>query len=154
MSARLAAPLALAALLLASPAARAGGEAVTVYKTPTCGCCNAWIEHLEANGFEVTATNLPDLRNLKRENGVPPALSSCHTAFVEGYVVEGHVPASDLRRLLDERPKVAGLAVPGMPIGSPGMEGPNPEPYQVLSFGGAKSVEAFASHPAAEPVGR
>lgn len=127
------------------------GTTIQVYKTPTCGCCSKWIEHLEAAGFSVEATDLPDLARLKNENGVPPELGSCHTALVDGYVIEGHVPAGDIARLLEERPKVAGLAVPEMPLGSPGMEHPDParhQPYDVLSFG-PEGVRVFASHPAA-----
>ena len=117
-----------------------------VYKSPTCGCCGKWIEHLEAHGFEVEAENSAGLDALKDANSVPAKLRSCHTAFVEGYVIEGHVPARDVARLLAERPAVAGLAVPDMPIGSPGMEGPNPEAYDVLSFGGEAGTAVFSSH--------
>jgi hypothetical protein len=134
----------IAGIAVASAAA-ADPVQVQVYKSPTCGCCNKWIEHLESNGFSVHATDVPDLAPIKAENGVPRRLASCHTAFVDGYLVEGHVPAADVRRLLRERPKVSGLAVPGMPIGSPGMEGPNPERYQVLSFG-PEGVSVFSTH--------
>ena len=119
--------------------ATADPTTIQVYKTPTCGCCTLWIDHLRASGFVVEATDLPDLRTLKAMNGVPNELSSCHTATVDGYVIEGHVPASDIRRLLAERPKIAGLAVPGMPMGSPGMEHPDAtrhEAYDVIAFGG------------------
>ncbi len=117
---------------------------VLVYKTEGCGCCNGWVEHLQAAGFEVDARNVTDLMSVKVDAGVPTDLSSCHTAVVDGYVVEGHVPASVVARLLTERPEVAGIAVPGMPIGSPGMEGPNPQPYEVLAFDrdGARTVFA------------
>lgn len=121
---------------------------VAVYKTATCGCCSKWIEHLEAAGFEVEATDLPDLAKLKAESGVPRTLESCHTAKVEGYVIEGHVPAEDIVRLLAERPAVRGLAVPEMPLGSPGMEHPDPsrhQAYQVMSFG-ADGAKVYASH--------
>ena len=118
---------------------------VHVYKSPTCGCCSKWIDHLRRNGFSVRATDVPDVTPIKLENGVPLRLASCHTAFAGGYIVEGHVPAEDLRRLLSERPAISGLAVPGMPIGSPGMEGPNPEHYKVLSFG-AGGVTVFSEH--------
>ena len=143
----LAVSAALAALGWAVAAGSAAGESrsVTVYKTPTCGCCGKWVEHLEANGFDVESHDLPDVGPLKRENGIPRQLSSCHTAFVEGYVIEGHVPAADIVRLLDERPAVSGLAVPGMPIGSPGMEGPNPEVYRVLSFDKSGRTEVFST---------
>ena len=112
------------------------GPAVTVYKTPTCGCCTKWIDHLKQAGFTVTAHDLENLAPIKRQHGVPQALESCHTAVVGGYVVEGHVPAGVIQRLLRERPAVAGIAVPGMPAGSPGMEYPDarPQPYDVLAF--------------------
>lgn len=118
---------------------------VHVYKSPTCGCCTKWIEHLRSNGFEVEATDVADVTPVKLSNGIPEKLASCHTAFVGGYVIEGHVPAADIARLLLERPQIAGLAVPEMPIGSPGMEGPNPVRYQVLAFG-ATGVSVFAEH--------
>lgn len=107
---------------------------VLVYKTPTCGCCNGWVEHMEQAGFAVDARDVTDIMSVKRDGGVPVQMSSCHTAIIDGYVVEGHVPADQVKRLLADRPDVAGIAVPGMPIGSPGMEGSNPKPYQVLSF--------------------
>lgn len=107
---------------------------VLVYKTPTCGCCNGWIEHLEAEGFTVDARDVRDIMSIKVDAGVPTSMSSCHTALVDGYVVEGHVPAEHMKRLISEDPEIAGIAVPGMPVGSPGMEGPNAQPYQILSF--------------------
>ena len=112
------------------------GPAVTVYKTPTCGCCTKWIDHLKQAGFTVTAHDLENLAPIKRQHGVPQTLESCHTAVVGGYVVEGHVPAAVIERLLREKPAVAGIAVPGMPAGSPGMEYPDarPQPYDVLAF--------------------
>lgn len=123
----------------AAPAAAVSASAsalptLMVYKTEGCGCCNGWIEHLRAEGFEVDARNVTDLMSVKRDAGVPAANSSCHTALVDGYVVEGHVPADVIKRLLAERPGVVGIAVPGMPVGSPGMEGPGAKPYQVLTF--------------------
>ena len=129
----------------------AEGPTIQVFKTATCGCCTKWIDHLEAAGFEVEAKDLPDLAALKSENGVPGELTSCHTALVDGYVLEGHVPAADIERMLSERPSIRGLAVPEMPLGSPGMEHPDPsrhQPYDVLSFG-ADGVRVYASHPAA-----
>jgi hypothetical protein len=122
---------------------------IQVFKTATCGCCTKWIDHLEAAGFQVEAQDLPDLSPLKREKGVPADLASCHTAVVDGYVLEGHVPAADIERLLLERPALTGLAVPEMPLGSPGMEHPDPsrhQPYDVLSFG-KDGVRVFASYP-------
>lgn len=148
-SRRLALCLAVSAtMLLMSGPSLAETPTIQVYKTPTCGCCSKWIDHLKAAGFTVEATELASLETLKATNGVPPKLASCHTAMVEGYVIEGHVPASDVKRLLAERPKVAGLAVPGMPMGSPGMEHPDPsrhERYEVVSFG-AGGVEVFSEH--------
>lgn len=123
------------------------GEAVTVYKSPTCGCCTAWIEHLEDNGFEVEARDVRDVVPHKIEHGVTPRLASCHTAVVDGYVIEGHVPASDIKRLLAERPAVKGLSVPGMPVGSPGMEqGDRVDPYDVLSFDAEGETEVYSSY--------
>lgn len=124
------------AMAAEAPVAASGQElpTVLVYKTPTCGCCNGWIEHLEAAGFTVDARDTRDLMSVKRDAGVPTQLTSCHTALVDGYVVEGHIPVEHVMSLLADRPDVAGIAVPGMPIGSPGMEGPNPQPYQVYSF--------------------
>jgi hypothetical protein len=110
---------------------------VTVTKDPTCGCCGGWVEHVEAAGYPVRVVESADLDSLKQRLGVPAELASCHTAEVGGYVVEGHVPAAAINRLLAERPSGTGLAVPGMPAGSPGMESPgvDPEPYEVLLFG-------------------
>ena len=119
---------------------------ITVYKTPTCGCCGKWIEHLEAGGFAVEAIDVENVGQIKKKNGVPAELASCHTALVDGYVIEGHVPAEDVKRLLEERPEIAGLAVPMMPIGSPGMEGPSPEPYEVIAFTEEGSAHTYATH--------
>lgn len=130
----------------ARAAVAAAGPQLTMTRTPTCGCCGKWAEHLEAHGFQVAVRNVSDVRPFKREKGVPAALSACHTAEVDGYVVEGHVPASDIRRLLEERPAVAGIAVPGMPEGSPGMEGPEPERYSVYAFDRDGGVTLFATH--------
>jgi hypothetical protein len=128
------------------PQPAAAADVITVYKTPTCGCCIRWIGHLQANGFEVVAHDLEDLTAVKRRHGVSAEVESCHTALVDGYVIEGHVPAADIRRLLKERPKVTGLTVPDMPVGSPGMEGPNPEPYDVLTFEPSGRTKVFSSH--------
>lgn len=115
-----------------------------VYKSPTCGCCNGWVEHMREAGFAVDARDVTDMMSIKRDAGVPVAMSSCHTTLVDGYVVEGHVPAEQVKRLLDERPELAGIAAPGMPVGSPGMEGPNAQPYQVLAFDRSGRAEVFA----------
>lgn len=140
----------LYAQLQASPARVAAGDlpVVTVYKSPTCGCCSKWVDHLRANGFEVKTTDMPDVQPMKQRFGVPADLASCHTAVVGGYVIEGHVPAEDVKRLLAERPDVTGLAVPGMPIGSPGMEveGRAPQPYDVIAFTKQGKRTVFASH--------
>ena len=119
---------------------------VKVFKSPTCGCCTKWISHLEANGFQVEAENVRDVASIKRENGLPQHLASCHTAFVGGYLIEGHVPARDILTLLRQKPPIAGLAVPKMPIGSPGMEGPKPERYDVIAFDADGKQRVFATH--------
>ena len=121
---------------------------VTVYKSPTCGCCGKWVEHMEANGFAATTTNIPDVAPIKAKHGVPARLHSCHTSLVGGYVIEGHVPAEDIRRLLREKPAIVGLAAPGMPAGSPGMDVPNSPAYDVLAFDKDGNTKVFASHPA------
>jgi hypothetical protein len=119
---------------------------ITVYKDPSCGCCKHWIEHLIKHGYRVDARDTPQMAEVKRTLGVPEALTSCHTAVVNGYLIEGHVPAADIAKLLKEKPKVAGLAVPGMPAGSPGMEGPRQQHYQVLSFDKNGKTKVFASY--------
>ena len=107
---------------------------ITVYKSPTCRCCNKWVQHLEDNGFKVNTVNKFDMKSIKSREGVPRPLASCHTAIVGDYVIEGHVPATDIKRLLKEQPAIAGLTVPGMPMGSPGMEGKRKDTYNVLTF--------------------
>lgn len=145
-------PDAVSATSYAVPASFASAvqEAPTiqVYKAPTCGCCGGWVEHLREEGFDVETidVNNTDLVAVKQTRGVDTDLMSCHTAIVGDYVVEGHVPASDIARLLAERPDIAGLAVPGMPAGSPGMESASPEPYEVLTFGGDGERRVWASH--------
>ena len=120
---------------------------VTVYKTARCECCNGWIEHMRKAGYTVTGVNLSAVDRLEKQRalGVPSTLSSCHTSVVDGYVVQGHVPAEDVRRLLRERPKVTGIAVYQMPAGSPGMESDKPEPYEVIAFS-ADTTWVFAKH--------
>ena len=124
------------------------GPAVQVYKDPTCGCCSLWVEHLRKAGFSATVSDVDDIDAIKTKHGVPRQARSCHTAIVGGYVIEGHVPATDVQRLLKERPAVAGIGVAGMPIGSPGMEvaSVKPQPYDVLAFTKAGEVTVFASH--------
>jgi hypothetical protein len=124
------------------------GPTVQVYKSPTCGCCGNWVKHLQANGFATRVMDVENLSDIKAEHKIPGPAQSCHTAIVDGYVLEGHVPAADVRRLLKERPAVLGLAVPGMPIGSPGMEVPNVKPshYNVMSFDRLGQLKVYASH--------
>lgn len=117
---------------------------IAVYKSPTCGCCTKWEDHLREAGFDVESHATNEMAAIKVANGVPGALASCHTAVVGGYTIEGHVPADLIRRLLEERPKVAGLAVPGMPMGSPGMEGTRKDAYDVLTFDETGRAKVFA----------
>jgi hypothetical protein len=122
---------------------------MTIYKSASCGCCKQWVDHARANGFTVRIVDTEDLNSVKREMGIPAALASCHTVVVGSYLVEGHVPAGDIKRLLRDRPRVRGLAVPGMPIGSPGMEqGPvsGYERYDVIAFEQNGATRVFASH--------
>jgi len=144
-------------LLLSAGAALLGGVvstthasellAIQVYKSPWCGCCGAWVEHLQSHGFTTEVFDVEDLTPVKSHYGVSPKLQSCHTAVVNGYVIEGHVPAQDIKRLLEERPEATGLTVPGMPIGSPGMEqGDHQEAYAVLLFG-ENGISIFSQHP-------
>lgn len=124
----------------------AGGAVLQVYTSPWCGCCGAWVDHMKAAGFTAQVDELDDLAPLKMTLGIAPELQSCHTAVVDGYVVEGHVPAREVRRLLAERPAARGLAVPGMPLGSPGMEqGGVREPYEVVLFA-AEGRSVFARY--------
>ncbi|PJG57283.1 metal-binding protein [Bradyrhizobium forestalis] len=127
----------MAAAVLAGPAvaARAEEATITVHRDPSCGCCAGWVQHLRDAGFAVQVEETADLDAVRTRLGVPSDLVACHTAEVAGYVVEGHVPAAAVRRLLSERPIAKGLAVPGMPVGSPGMEGGKPQPYTVVLFG-------------------
>jgi len=120
------------------------GATVTVYKSPTCQCCAKWVDHLRAAGFTVVVHDTSDLAGVMAQNGVPPQMASCHTAKVGGYVIEGHVPADLIARALKEHPAIAGLAVPGMVIGSPGMDGGAPQQYDVVAWtaGGQTSVYA------------
>lgn len=135
-------------LVVLAPAPRGvaqGRVAMTVYKSPTCGCCAKWIEHASAAGFAVTKNDLADNTVVKNTHGVPAHLRSCHTTLVGGYVVEGHVPADIVRKLLRERPKIAGIAVPGMPMGSPGMEGARRDRYDIVAFDRNGQTSLFAT---------
>ncbi|RKJ94599.1 DUF411 domain-containing protein [Alicycliphilus denitrificans] len=127
--------IAAAAACTALPAIASNATAVEVWKDPNCGCCQDWIDHMQANGFAVT-THESGNAAVRARLGLPQRLGSCHTALVGGYLLEGHVPAADVRKLLKEKPKALGLAVPGMPVGSPGMDGPayngRKDPYDVL----------------------
>lgn len=134
---------ALLATLAMAATANAEARQVEVYKSPWCGCCAAWVDYLEQNGFTAMVHEVEDLSPIKQMAGVPGEHRSCHTAMIDGYVIEGHVPVAAIDRLLAERPKVRGLAVPGMPQGSPGMEGPNPEPFTVYTFGPGSDAESF-----------
>lgn len=137
--------LILALLVVAAPRPALSAD-ITVYKSPLCGCCGKWVSYLRARGHRLMVHDRENLEPVKKSLGVPRSLRSCHTAVVEGYVIEGHVPAEDIARLLIERPKAKGIAVPGMPMGSPGMEGPRPEPYRVLLFGADGAPKVFAVH--------
>ena len=119
---------------------------VEVFKSPSCGCCGKWVEHLRQNGFQVQTHDVNDVPAARKKLGMPDQLGSCHTARIGGYVVEGHVPASDIQRLLKEKPKALGLAVPSMPPGSPGMENARPMPYQTLLVGTDRTTQVFAQH--------
>jgi hypothetical protein len=119
---------------------------MAVYKTPTCGCCRLWVDHVRHAGFHVTTTDVADVGPVKATHRVPAELQSCHTALIGGYVVEGHVPAADIQRLLKERPDIIGIAVPGMPSGSPGMENGLTEKYEVIAIGKDGSRKVWATH--------
>jgi len=119
---------------------------ITVYKDPSCGCCKNWIAYLTKHGYQVDAKDVSDIQGIKQTMGIPSELASCHTAVVNGYLIEGHVSAEDIDRLLAQKPKIAGLAVPGMPMSSPGMDGPRTKPYQVLAFDKKGKTTVFATH--------
>jgi len=143
----IASALAAATLATVSVAGAAGAEpstSLTVYKSPSCGCCGGWVDHMKAAGFTVTTKDTDEMDTVKAMLGVPADMGSCHTATIDGYVVEGHVPADAVRRLLAEKPEAAGLAAPGMPMGSPGMDnGGASEPYSVMLFTRAGGAETF-----------
>lgn len=128
--------------------AEAGFATMVVHKSPTCGCCGSWVEHMQAAGFKVEVREAEDINPIKEQLGVPYGKGSCHTAEIGGYFVEGHVPADDIKRLLAERPEAKGLVLPGMPAGSPGMEMPDgrTQPYTVELVKQDGALEPFASH--------
>ena len=126
-------------------AARAPGPEVVVYKSASCGCCKKWVEHVQAAGFRVTVHDTTNLAGVAERYGVPHKLSACHTAVVDSYVVEGHVPADVIQRLLKERPGIAGVAVAGMPAGSPGMESDTPAKYYILTFDKNGTTSVFGA---------
>ena len=125
-----------------------GAPTLVVYKNASCGCCGSWIDHMKAAGYTVEVHDVDDLNSIKQQNNVAGNLSSCHTAIIDGYVVEGNVPAEDVTRMLAERPAILGLSVPGMPIGSPGMEQGSPADYQaydVVTFDGSGATAVYRS---------
>lgn len=124
-----------------------GPSNITVYRSPTCGCCKKWVDHLEKHRFTVKDITTNNMQNMKEQYGVPRELASCHTAIINGYVIEGHVPADDIKRLLIEKPEIAGLTVPAMPVGTPGMEmGERKDPFQVLQFDKEGKVDTFSEY--------
>jgi hypothetical protein len=118
---------------------------IKVYKDPNCGCCKEWVKHLEQNGFTVEVMDMPDLSAVKAKYGISPDMQACHTGVIGDYVVEGHVPADLIVKMLEEKPAIVGLAVPGMPMGSPGMEGATKERYDVLTFDRAGRTTVYAA---------
>jgi len=138
--------LSLASVMTAAQKSNAAGPTVVVSKDPNCDCCRAWAEHLRTSGFAVELRDVTDLGAVKTRLGVPSDLAACHTAEVGGYVIEGHVPASDVQRLLKERPKIVGLAAPGMPPSAPGMDQPGKTPYDVLAFDAKGNTTVWAKH--------
>ena len=146
----------LSATLVAGVPARLAAQAtapstgptpITIWKSPTCGCCKQWVTHMETNGFRPSVSDVADVAPFKRKYGVPASLESCHTAVVGGYTIEGHVPADVIRQALKEKPAIAGLAVPGMPVGSPGMEVPGgrKDKYDIVAFDKAGKTRVYAS---------
>jgi|SRR3989344_86506 len=111
------------------------GQEVVVYKSPTCGCCSVYATYLKKKGFKVMIEDVTDMSSVKRGNGIPPELSSCHTSLVGGYVVEGHIPVEAIQKLLSEKPAIKGIAMPGMPVGSPGMPGTKEFPFEIWKLG-------------------
>jgi hypothetical protein len=143
--------MAIAAVLVLTPANAEVASAapkvlpeITVYRDPSCSCCEGWMEHLETQGLQTTNVPTPDVDTLKQRYGIPDHVTSCHTAVIDGYVIEGHVPAEEIKRLLFEQPNIVGIAVPGMPVGTPGMEsGDERESFTVFSFDEQGNTEVF-----------
>lgn len=119
---------------------------VVVYKSATCGCCKKWVEHLKENSFQVSSENVDDLNAVKKKYGIKENIQSCHTAIIGRYIVEGHVPAQDIKRMLREQPGIKGISAPGMPLGSPGMEAKTSKPFNVLSFDKSGKTEIYSKH--------
>ncbi len=124
-----------------------GTTEMTVYRSPSCGCCGVWVEHAKKHGFQIKDIKTEEIEALKQKYNIPPELASCHTTIIDGYVMEGHIPADDIKRFLSEKPEFAGLAVPGMPIGTPGMEARDiKQPFQILAFNDKGEVEVFKEY--------
>lgn len=138
--------IAVAIGMLSAMPVLAAGPVVQVYKTPTCGCCGKWVNHLKAAGFDVKVKDVQSTAEYQTKYGVPYKLVSCHTAIAEGYTIEGHVPVADIQRLLKTKPKAKGIAVPGMPLGSPGMEADRRDPYEVLLFQADGTTSVFQKY--------
>ncbi len=139
--------LAIGLVLINMPTQAEQATAITVYRSPACSCCGKWIEHLKQNNFVIKEIMSDDMKAIKKQHGVSDDMASCHTALVDGYVIEGHVPADDIKALLATKPKVVGIAVPQMPNGTPGMEmGDKKDPYNVMSFDKNNQYQVFKSH--------
>jgi hypothetical protein len=124
-----------------------GNKNITVYRSPSCGCCGIWIEHMKKHGFQITDIKTDDMAAIKQQHNIPENLASCHTAIIDGYVLEGHIPADDIKRFLTKKPNLVGLTVPGMPIGTPGMEsGKIKQPFAVLAFNNQGETKVFNSY--------
>jgi hypothetical protein len=137
----------VAAVAWIRPARAQSPTRIVVYKSPTCGCCQKWIDHMNASGFAASVTDLADMNPIKAQHGIPPQLQSCHTTLVGGYVIEGHVPASDVKKLLADKPKgIVGLTIPGMPASAPGMDQTPFQPYDVLTFDVRGNTKMYARH--------
>jgi hypothetical protein len=136
-----------AVLLVGTPSFALGARPIrmVIYKSPTCGCCKKWVDHVKAAGFTTEVHDVDDVTPIKKKHGLPDELASCHTALVEGYVIEGHVPADLVQKLLKQKPALAGLAAPGMPMGSPGMEvGGQKDPYDIIAFDRKGKTSVYA----------